>query len=227
MNFVFSILILIMATSTSASINPAALEKYNISTSVISTKKFYNKKEAREFSHAFDVTLVRLRGTKWTNKKIKKRMSKVIDTFKLCNIKVEKLELVSMDAPFGFIDIGEGNRANKILAELEGINKPSIFYIRWDLESKNPAWAHRELLNSGEAKVNTAWMTFFSSVLEYPDLAYSIEAHELGHILLNEGHDFSEDKNLMSYEGLLNAKILTEDQCAKIKTSELVRKITQ
>lgn len=219
-----SIFLMVCTGLSYAVLDEDLISKYNIVTKEISTSKYYSKVEKKKLKHYFSLNLVHLEGTDWSKKQIKQRVKRIVNTYKTCNIGIKPLRIITMEAPFGYIDIGDGERADLISKELENLSKPIIFYIRWDLKSTSPAWAHRNLLNKGKPKVNTAWMTFFSSTLEFPDPDYSIEAHEIGHILLDQGHDFSDKRNLMSYDGLLNSNILTAEQCEKIKRSPLVSK---
>jgi len=51
------------------------------------------------------------------------------------------------------------------------------------------------------------------------------EAHELGHVLLNEGHYEGEDENIMQLDGYLRSDQFSPEQCEKMKNHELVRSI--
>ncbi len=242
MKFILGIFLIITTFIPAyAQLDENLIDKHNIEIEKISSKKYYSKKDKKKLKHYFPLSLVHFRDTSWSKKKIMKRVKGIVNTYKKCSIGVAPIQMITMNAPFGYINLGsnsvsyihfgtnaskdssnDNSKANLIMKELEALVKPIVFYIQFDLDSKAPAWAHRKLFNKNQPKVDTAWMTYFSSRLEFPDQDYSIEAHELGHLLLNRGHDFSEERNLMSYEGLLNSNILTQEQCDKIKQSHLV-----
>lgn len=71
---------------------------------------------------------------------------------------------------------------------------------------------------------NTAWFPYYSHqrLLKSADEQYSEEAHELGHLLLQQGHDFSDEPNIMAHSSDLRSETFSPEQCQRIRQSELV-----
>jgi hypothetical protein len=65
---------------------------------------------------------------------------------------------------------------------------------------------------------NTAWFPYYSSYqLKNTHLEYSLEAHELGHILLQQGHLTTDVWNIMADNSALRRNIMSPTQCKKIQ----------
>ena len=79
-------------------------------------------------------------------------------------------------------------------------------------------------LHTDSIALNTAWITNKVNNSDYKKEEpkdYSVLAHELGHILLNDSHVFGDEPNLMHHKlALLNGR-LTKSQCQTIKRNLL------
>jgi hypothetical protein len=69
---------------------------------------------------------------------------------------------------------------------------------------------------------NTTWQPFYTpATIQNRTLPYSEDAHELGHVLLREGHDSSPVGNIMSDTSAIRINAFSAEQCARFKLPEL------
>lgn len=70
---------------------------------------------------------------------------------------------------------------------------------------------------------NTAWFPFKSAQrARQSGFKYNEEAHEIGHILLKQGHDHSGDFNILANDSKKRAAVFSKAQCEAIKKSEFL-----
>ena len=87
----------------------------------------------------------------------------------------------------------------------------------------NPAFE----FGAEDPRTDLIWITRFTSSTRYIDYkvpGYSVEAHELGHILLDADHVYWKSKrNIMHGKADMQNNEFTPDQCNTIRQSPLIK----
>jgi hypothetical protein len=90
----------------------------------------------------------------------------------------------------------------------------------------NPSISSPEFIfGEGHPLLNTQWIesrVLSDTYASKRNASICTEAHEVGHILLNEGHLESEEPNIMNMNGDLRNDQFSPDQCEKMKEHEKV-----
>ena len=171
--------------------------------------------------------MVLLRNSGWSEEQIKLRLNRVAEIYSQCGIKVASAKLVTVDAPNGWIDVDYSieQRDLKIATMTPTTDKPILYYVRSNKEGQT-AYAWNQSKQRPPPLTNTAWMTTELNTAEYKkwrDPVYNEDAHELGHILGNCGHNTDGSKNFLAGDvALLNDKIQPK-QCESMKKNTLVK----
>ena len=183
--------------------------------------------DPKKFTHEIKLTMVLLRNSGWDKEQIKQRLTRVADIYSQCGIKVASAKLVTVDAPNGWVDVDYRveKRDLKIATMTPTTDKPILFYVRSSREGQI-AYAWNQSKDQPPPLTNTAWLTSEINTAKYKkwrDPAYNTEAHELGHIFGDCGHNTDGSKNFLAGDvALLNDKIQPK-QCESMKKHNLVR----
>ena len=187
---------------------------------------FKKKKKNRKikFTHGFDITLVMLKDSDWTEKVITKRMAKVMEIFGQCGVMITKAKLVMAHAPDNMGADLSNDDAFKLNSKFP-LESNNVMYFQQTEEDGNLAYAYIKKYPAQGSVFNRSWITYEVATEKYAakKRRYNVdkweEVHELGHILLNEGHPKVERKvNLMNdrvvkYFG----SVIDRRQCEKIR----------
>lgn len=181
------------------------------------------------YKNCISISIVLVEG-EWKKEMILKRFTKLQKVYRQCSIEVGIKEFYKVkwiypgdglffdllnEQEYSFFD-----GAQQLLLDLNLKKRPlAIFIDSFDHEINKIATSIPRVATRLElVSLNTLWITNKVNDKEYlekePD-SYSVFAHELGHVLLNEGHTFVEP-NLMHYKLEMLNGTLTEAQCAKI-----------
>ncbi|MCO4755777.1 MAG: hypothetical protein KC478_14950 [Bacteriovoracaceae bacterium] len=189
------------------------------------------KYQVSEYAHTQELNLVLLQGS-WKISQIYKRFEKLRSIYKQCNIGVtiESLREVQWKYPSKglYYDLNNSfsNRyydgTLQLLADLNIKQRPLVLFIdSFDEEINKLATSFPpSSIEKDSIALNTFWITDLVNEAKYleaePD-DYSVFAHELGHILLNDSHEIGYESNLMhSKLTRLNGK-LTPKQCETMR----------
>lgn len=177
------------------------------------------------------VSLVIMDG-KWTVNAVTKRFLKAREIYKQCDIGlvIDKIKVVNWLYPghglyFDLNDFYSDRYFDGTLQFLTDLNiqtRPlGIFLDSFDEYMPKIATAFPpSALHEKNIALNTFWITNKVNEKEYLDLepdTYSVLAHELGHILLNDSHVYTHTANLMHYELSKLNHILTNIQCERMQ----------
>jgi len=201
----------------------------------LNADRFATENEVQQFTHKFALTVVLIRESGWTINLALENFQKAYEIFAQCGVKLNKIKLVIGHAPlkhrvadFGILGIDRFIALNTppTLHPIVYLMEDTNMYFIETLNIHNPhmSYAYFEKVKSFPELVNTTWVSSFINMNSEKRLraGYNSLAHELGHILLNDGHVLEKIPNLMSeYVDLGNNK-LTKKQCEKIKNSPLV-----
>jgi len=194
--------------------------------------KFFVIRESKPTSEAlyvFDYTSILLRGSGASLPVLEKRLPYTKDAFDTCQVQIQSNWIIVVDPPEDRVDFvhdhvdfdySNGTKAHLALIT-PPVEMPALFYIKSFTNtaavtgtSAAPHWA------GGSPQENFTWVT--EPVLNY--FAFSVEAHELGHVLADMGHGPAFTGNLMSAGPYRNNRFPKWD-CERIWTHPLVRKI--
>lgn len=188
-----------------------------------------------------DLVAVRAEGSSWSNPEIEERLRLAGEVLAQCRVGLGQVYLVSAVLPGGRGgDIGDETRGRveTVAAALPTAVRPVLFFVdraRPIDPASNSAWSFTSGFMSifpvGTAPraelTNTAWITDRTREPDYvTERLYSVEAHELTHLLLNEGGHLpvGSRNNLMSPTGRDARNVLTlYDQCPRMRASPLTR----
>ena len=191
------------------------------------SQKNFNHKGSKT-THEIDFTIVMFKQTSWKQEKIRERMSRLSQIFGKCGIRINPPTLVVADSPIGTAVLDRPlGRDTEISQKLPASAvRPVMFYVEAELEGR-VAYAWHKRTGANTVIQDTAWITHEVEewYKELHDPSFSVDAHELGHILCDCYHLPSGNKNLMAehFDDLNDT--LTENQCDEFKKSKYARKL--
>jgi|GEM_PF-3318554 len=178
---------------------------------------------------SFDYTSILLRGSGATLQKLEERLPYTKDAFDTCKVQIQKNWIVIADPPNHRVDFvhdetdfdnSDGTKAHLALITPRVV-MPGLFYVRSFVNAKGvtgtsaaPFWA------GGSPQENFTWVT--EGALDFFD--FSIEAHELGHVLADTGHGPTFTGDIMSAGPNRNNRF-SKSNCQRIWDHPLVRRI--
>jgi hypothetical protein len=184
-----------------------------------------------EIQTDIDITIVK---GQWSVTHILKRFEKLRDIYKTCNVGITISSIREVEWKYSghglFYDLNDNfedryfDGAQQLLSDLSLENKVNAIFID-SFDDYMPKLATAFPLvsvNDKSIALNTLWITNKVNDPEYlkkEPTSYSVFAHELGHVLLNDTHEMGIDKNLMHYKlGMLSGE-LTQKQCIRIQNT--------
>ena len=183
------------------------------------------------------LTLVVLRGTNWSQKRVLRHVRRTASTFAACGIALGPVSLVEAKAPGGPHDLAMDALhpragAPRDVLRLAGLlprssQWPAVFFVGRLLGDDALARSYGQGdVSPGREKdypyMNTAWIAYKTHWIERRDEDYSSLAHELAHLLCSCGHVADDEPHLMNtYRNLLSSRILPQ-HCDKMLESPLL-----
>lgn len=179
----------------------------------------------------FDLDVEIFSGTQWTDALVRQHVFEINRVYSACNIEIGNLHVTTIAAPTGELNLyrdiqirGPGGLHDAAVA-LGRTSTLTLMLIRQFQEGiGGTAGIPSVYARSLPEMVNRAWVTeetLEPTYIAARDLSYVPEAHEIGHILLNEGH-VSGRKNLMADDYRDVNGELDISQCALIRSSTFV-----
>ena len=187
-------------------------------------------------NYSFPLNVVILSNSQWKVENIFKRLKLLRNIYQNCGLKIDPINIISLKVTDEFINLGFRNdtsskgKQSQIVHALNKESKPFLIYVNkvfheFDSNQKYPiAFSHSSddsQTPSGNPLANTAFIPQYYENMSSEELInlggqrdYLVEAHELGHILLEDGNHNNIYANLMgNYPG----SEITLEQCNKIK----------
>jgi len=176
----------------------------------------------------FDVSVYVSESSSWSEKEVLARMAEANLVFNSCKLGINKVYIFAWKpmAPLIRVDDYVSN-----LDHIDGMQQASadsmkltsiqLFYFEDYLESFSSGaslplaiYSHTDL---APVAFNTAWFPYRSyQRLKKPTKIYNEEAHEIGHILLESGHDHSGASNILANDSNLRTPRFSSAQCTQI-----------
>ena len=162
-------------------------------------------------THALQLTLVVLEGVGWRNEEILDAVGTAANLLGQCGLQLVSMQQLRIEAPSSYLDFYTPR--SRELARQLAPSRPTIYFIR---DTRQQPAFDAEAIGRGNSRsrpelADSVWVTRAA-----PDLAIVL-AHELFHVLSNNGAHVDLPDNLMRDESNPRNTKLTEDQCADAK----------
>lgn len=181
----------------------------------------------------FPVSVFVVSKSHWRAELIQPRFAFINEALKSCNLGVSYVLYYKINGDFDKIHIDDGdapvfeNGITKISELAPAATAIRLFYFDDYVEPISSAGSFPYAVTAQKGKPlqtynNTAWQPFYTPArLQQRTLPYSEEAHELGHILLQAGHDTSSTPNIMSDKSSVRRNTFTPEQCARFSVPQI------
>jgi hypothetical protein len=162
-------------------------------------------------THALRPTLAYFLGSGWSPEPLLAALTEAARVLAQCGVRVEQAELVAVEAPPSYHWF-ETQRSRRVARTL-GLPKPTVYFVA-DTRQR-PAF-DAEAIGRGNSRTrpeltDTVWVT---RGVRDPGIAL---AHELAHVLMDDGAHTDEPGNLMrEYTAPGNTRLST-GQCARLR----------
>lgn len=190
-------------------------------------KEILTHEAPHSFSEPIDISMHRASKSSWSDHEIKARLKGINETFSLCNFHLRHVYFYDWDSSHPRVHIDDREREIQ-WDGMTGVSKQSphvteiqFFYFEDYVEPLSSGGSFPLSVFKNDEYVrelnNTAWFPFKSpDRLKVLTLKYSIEAHELGHILLQGGHESVDFENIMADNSSLRRNVVTPQQCQRL-----------
>lgn len=163
-------------------------------------------------SHDLRLSLYLFKGTRWLTADVVAAVYDALPMLAQCGVAVAGVELKILDAPLKF-RLFSTPIARELMREI-AVTKPALFFV--DDTYSEPAY-DAEAIGLSNAKsrpeiANTIWFAYGAR-----DLPFAL-AHELVHVLSDNGDHSDAPDNLMSPETTPANTRLTSAQCSRLRT---------
>lgn len=180
----------------------------------------------------FPVSVFVVSKSHWRAELVQKRFLLMNEALKSCNLGVSQVLYYKINGDFDKIHIDDGDThvVDNGMTHLSSISpQPTairMFYFDDYVEPISSAGSFPYSISENDKALlphhNTTWQPFYTPAKIYNRvLPYSEEAHELGHVLLRDGHDSSPVGNIMSDTSAIRTNAFSAEQCARMKIPEL------
>ena len=162
-------------------------------------------------SARFQPTLVMINDSGWDGNEILQLVQRSADIIRQCGIDLLPAKMLEVSAPDGVRDFSRSNA--KLLTDKVGSQGPRVFFVRDTLD--RPAF-EAVTFGTANSKSNpalrfTVWIT---AATRDPHIAL---AHELAHVLLDDGSHTQSPGNLMHSDTSSGSVELSAKQCTKMR----------
>jgi hypothetical protein len=162
-------------------------------------------------SDRFHPTLVMINDSGWDGNEILQLVQRSADIIRQCGIDLLPAKMLELSAPDGVRDFSRSNA--KLLIDKVGSQGPRVFFVRDTLD--RPAF-EAVTFGTANSKSNpalrfTVWIT---AATREPHIAL---AHELAHVLLDDGSHTRSPGNLMHSDTSSGSVELSAKQCTKMR----------
>lgn len=194
---------------------------------------FQNSLTKAKPTHQLKIKVVLFRKANWSKNEVITQIQNLAQVYLQCGIKISVESLIETDALNGWIDTDYSYEKTdkKIVEALPEDHRPILFFIRSNKQKQFAySWPDEKSGKTPRKLIDTIWITtLVKPLFGANDLLGSVEAHELGHLLLNEsGHDTTNKKNFMAgRESPHWSNFIRPDQCEKIKRHKLIKPLIQ
>ncbi len=193
-----------------------------------------------ELRASLPLTLVYLRGSNWSEKRVLRHVRSTAAAFAACGIGLAPVTLVAARAPDGRHDLdmtaqhaeaGVPRDVHRLASLLpRSADWPVVFFAGRLLGDRALArsYGRGEIATGGEKDypyMSTAWIAYKTHWIERQDEGYSSLAHELAHLLCACEHVAADEPHLLhTHRNRLSSHILPEHCEGMLKSELLLRR---
>lgn len=192
---------------------------------VVSEDEIYSQKTEDSFKGTLNLTLVIFNGTDWTEEEVITRLKKTARSYLQCEIKVTA-HLVTTDPFLGRQSL-DNYFMDALMINVPEKNRPILFYLGSTPDSAGLASSLYDEKNVPQTR-GSAWFPADKKqkLVELYGDDFTAEAHELGHILLEQDHVDIKlgERNFLAAGSKRSNNEITAEQCDKILNNPLVVK---
>jgi hypothetical protein len=179
---------------------------------IVETRNIPVERAPTEATHELRLSLYAFRGTRWSSQEILVALPEGAGLLGQCGVALSRAELHVVEAPSRF-RYYHTPVSHELLRQLR-VSRPALFFV--DDTLNNPAFdaeaIGRENAVTQPELADTVWIAH-----DARDLPQTI-AHELVHVLSNDGAHSNEPGNLMRATTSRRNTRLTEAQCARLRS---------
>jgi hypothetical protein len=162
-------------------------------------------------SHRLNLTLVNIEGSGWTRERAIAALREAATIFEQCGVSISSAEWLRLSAPPRYLDFS--TPVARDLARSYPVKRPAIYLVRDTLS--RPAF-DAEAIGRGNSRsrpelADTVWITAAARD------AGIVLAHELAHVLMDNGEHSDEPGNLMRDQTTVGSTALSAQQCARMR----------
>lgn len=162
-------------------------------------------------SHRLHLTLVNIEGSGWTRERALGALRETAAILGQCGVAVRDAQWLSLSAPPRYLDFS--TPVARDLARSYPVKRPAIYLVRDTLS--RPAFdaeaIGRDNSRSRPELADTVWITAAARD------AGIVLAHELAHVLMDNGEHSDEPGNLMRDQTTAGSTALSAKQCARMR----------
>ncbi|MCB0408410.1 MAG: hypothetical protein KDD34_09415 [Bdellovibrionales bacterium] len=179
----------------------------------------------------FDISIYLSTKSSWTKKEIQSRLKQANNVFQTCSIQLRHVYVYSWKSSEQNVRVDEFKSDDLFYDGVRLASEKSmhatplqLFYFNDYLEpfTSGPSLPFAIYPDNKveETTFNTAWFPYFSAQRQkHAHDQYSEEAHEIGHILLRQGHDHSGMSNIMANDSKKRTPYFNKEQCHQLSQS--------
>ncbi|GEM_PF-3042212 len=188
------------------------------------------KNDGRTYTHEFDVDVVLLRNSGWSEAEVRELMSKATEVYMECGIQLANVKIVTATAPQStWIDSYMESEKGLVRSLPSAVKRPTVFFVRSNREG-NWAYSYNKEVCGTSPRCDTAWVTkdIFSPVrinqFKGDNWKYVV-GHEIAHLVGNCSHNNDSVDNIMNDNPQRVSKYPQYQLCNSIKQHASVRRI--
>jgi hypothetical protein len=191
-----------------------------------SNAQIIHLKPLYQSNHQMPLTIVMNSKNLWQKNKVLQMVERTQELFKQCDLALSPVTIVQIDHPmFNAVECSNDYLITKDLPK--GKNRPMAIFKGGPQCANGPSYANRHFYPDHPYEVESYGTVFMeiqllSWELKKPDFFYGALAHELMHLLLEEGHNFIPG-NVLSMNLDTRGKSISSEQCAKMLTNPFVK----
>jgi hypothetical protein len=166
---------------------------------------------ARPATHALRPVLAYFKDSGWSPEAIVAALTQASGVLAQCGVRVDGAELVTVEAPRPYHWF-ETQRSRHVARSL-GLSKPTVYFVA---DTRQQPAVEAEAIGRGNSRTrpelaDSVWMT---RATRDPGIAL---AHELAHVLMDDGAHVEEAANLMREETAPGNTRLSATQCTQLR----------
>lgn len=188
----------------------------------LNARRFYDKHQTRSvFTHELNLTLVYFERTSWKFERLEQALKRAANILGQCGIGLGQTDVHRLRAPEMLLYFTE--RTAKHLASRVSFSRPTVYFLRdtLKLDAYEAEAIGKSNSHTRPTLTNTVWMTE-----NITDAGIGL-AHEVAHILMDNGQHVDLPENVMRADTSPDNVRFTDDQCETMRLIGTVNQLLQ